>query len=300
MEDILRTPDERFAGLPDYPFEPHYVESLPGFEGLRMHYLDEGPADAAETFLCLHGQPSWSYLYRRMIPVFTAAGGRVVAPDMFGFGRSDKPAKDSVYTYHFHRDSLMRLIEHLDLKRVTLVCQDWGGLYGLTIVPDMAERFSRLIVMNTAIPVGESPGPGFDAWKAFNRSQPDLAVGKLIARGTPHLTPAEIAAYDAPYPDARYKGGVRRFPELVPVSHDMDGVHEGRRARHFWQHDWQGQSFMAIGMADPVLGPAAMNFLHGLIRHCPPPLEIADGGHFVQEWGEPIAKAALASFAAGK
>lgn len=296
--DVLRTPDDRFAGLPGYPFEPHYVEGLPGFAGLRMHYLDEGPRDATQTFLCLHGQPSWSYLYRRMIPVFTGAGGRVVAPDLFGFGRSDKPADDAAYTYHFHRDSLIRVIEHLDLTEVTLVCQDWGGLLGLTIVPDMAQRFSRLIVMNTAIPVGESPGPGFDAWKAFNRTQPDMAVGRLIGRGTPHLTPAEVAAYDAPYPDARYKGGVRRFPELVPVTPDMDGTQEGIRARAFWSNAWQGRSFMAIGMADPVLGPPAMRFLHGLIRNCPPPLEIEGGGHFVQEWGEQIAAAALAAFAA--
>ena len=295
--DILRTPDERFAGLPGYDFAPHYLDDLPGFAGLRMHYLDEGPADAAETFLCLHGQPTWSYLYRRMIPIFAASGARVVAPDMFGFGRSDKPADDGTYTYHFHRNSLMRFIERLDLRHVTLVCQDWGGLYGLTIVPDMAERFSRLIVMNTTIPAGESPGPGFDAWKAFNRSQPDLAIGRMIGRGTPHLTPAEIAAYDAPYPDARYKGGVRRFPELVPVSPEMDGVAEGLRARAFWSKDWRGKSFMAIGMADPVLGPPAMKVLHDLIRGCPAPLEIPGGGHFVQEWGEEIAQKALQSFA---
>lgn len=294
--DVLRTPEERFAGLPGYPFAPHYVEDLPGFAGLRMHYLDEGPGTSGQTFLCLHGQPSWSYLYRRMIPLFTDSGGRVVAPDLFGFGRSDKPADDAAYTYHFHRDSLIRFIERLDLRQVTLVCQDWGGLYGLTIVPEMADRFTRLIVMNTAIPVGESPGPGFDAWKAFNRSQPDMAVGRLIARGAAHLTPAEAAAYDAPYPDARYKGGVRRFPELVPVSPEMDGVAEGIRARAFWSNDWQGQSFMAIGMADPVLGPPAMRLLHGLIRNCPPPLEVEGGGHFVQEWGEPIARAALAQF----
>lgn len=295
--DILRTPDERFAGLPGFAFAPHYIDDLPGYQGLRMHYLDEGPAaDAAETFLCLHGQPTWCYLYRRMIPVFAEAG-RVVAPDMFGFGRSDKPADDSAYTYHFHRDSLIRFIERLDLCNVTLVCQDWGGLLGLTIVPDMAERFSRLIVMNTAIPVGESPGPGFDAWKAYNRSQPDLPIGRMIARGTPHLTPAEAAAYDAPYPDARYKGGVRRFPELVPVAPGMDGVAEGLRARDFWSRTWTGRSFMAVGMADPVLGPSAMTLLRGLIRGCPAPLEIAGGGHFVQEWGEEIARAALASFA---
>lgn len=302
MTEIMRTPDACFEDLPDYPFAPHYVDDLPGYEGIRVHHLDEagaaGGQESANTFLCLHGQPSWSYLYRKMIPVFTAAGGRVVAPDLIGFGKSDKPADDALYTYGFHRGMLMALIERLDLKKVTLVCQDWGGILGLGIVPDMAERFDRLIVMNTAIPVGESPGAGFDAWKAYNRSQPDMDVAALFARSDAGLTEAEAAAYGAPFPTQDYKAGVRRFPELVPVDPAMDGVAEGKRARAFFSEEWSGQSFMAVGLQDPVLGPGAMAFLQRTIRGCPAPMEVPEGGHFVQERGEPIARAALAHFAA--
>lgn len=304
MIDALRTPDECFRDLPGYPFAPRYVDNLPGYEGLRVHYLDEAGAaagpEAGEAFLCLHGQPSWSYLYRKMIPVFVEAGGRVVAPDLLGFGKSDKPVDESVYTFAFHREMLMAFIRALDLRRVTLVCQDWGGILGLSIVPDMAERFTRLIVMNTAIPAGEGAGPGFEAWKAYNRSQHDLDIAALFKRSDPAICDAEAAAYAAPYPDARYKAGVRRFPELVPVEPEMEGAAEGRRARAFWSRDWSGPSFMAIGMKDPVLGPPAMRALQRGIRGCPEPLEIAEGGHFVQEHGEQIARAALAHFAGAR
>jgi len=152
--EALRTPEERFRMLPMFPFKPHYLEDLPGFDGLRLHYLDEGPSDARDTLLCRHGEPTWSYLYRKMLPVFTAAGGRVVAPDLFGFGRSDKPVRDADYGFDFHRDTLLSLIERLDLRRITLVVQDWVGILGLTLPMDMPERFSRLLVMNTALPVG--------------------------------------------------------------------------------------------------------------------------------------------------
>ncbi len=294
--DAVRTPDERFASLPGYDFTPNYVDDLPGYEGLRVHYVDEGPKDATHTFLCLHGQPSWSYLYRKMAPVFLEAGGRVIAPDWLGFGKSDKPVEDAVYTFDFHRDMMMALIERLDLTNITLVCQDWGGLLGLTIPQDMPERFKRLIVMNTAIAVGQSPGEGFDNWKAFAASQPDMDVGALMKRGTPILSDAEAAAYGAPYPDVTYKAGVRRFPEMVMVSPEMDGVGISRRARQWWASEWDGESFMAVGMQDPVLGPNQMADLRATIKGCPTPMEIADGGHFVQEWGEPIARAALKAF----
>ena len=298
--ETLRIPDERFENLPGFDFAPHYIDTLKGYEGLRVHYLDEAGADggsqSGETFLCLHGQPSWCYLYRKMIPVFTAAGGRAIAPDLLGFGRSDKPTDDDRYTFHFHRDMLIAFIEALDLTNITLVCQDWGGLLGLTIVPDMAERFSRLIVMNTGIGTGQTPGPGFEAWKAFNRSQPDMDVAALFTRSDASLSAGEAAAYAAPFPDVNYKAGVRRFPELVPVAPDMDGVPEGKRAIRFWSQEWSGKSFMAIGMQDPVLGPPAMQSLAKLIKGCPEPMEVALGGHFVQEHGGPIAEAALAHF----
>jgi pimeloyl-ACP methyl ester carboxylesterase len=211
--EILRTLDPRFAGLPGFPFAPHYVADLPGFSGLRMHFLDEGPRDAADTFLCLHGQPTWSYLYRRMLPVFTGAGARVVAPDLFGFGRSDKPADEAWYTFTRHRDSLAAFVAQLDLRSVTLVVQDWGGLLGLTLPMDLSDRFDRLLVMNTTLGTGDVPlSEGFLAWRAWANKNPDMDIAKLMKRSCPHLSDAEAAAYAAPFPDATYKAGVRRFP----------------------------------------------------------------------------------------
>lgn len=227
-----------------------------------------------------------------------ASGARVVAPDLFGFGRSDKPVAQSIYTFDFHREYLLRLVERLDLANITLVVQDWGGLIGLTLPVDIgfAARLLRLIVMNTGLGLGESPGPGFDAWKSYALNTPDLPVGKIIARGTPHLTPVEIAAYDAPFPGPEYKAGAQVFPALVPVSPDMPGVDLGRKAAAFWREQWQGHTFMAVGAADPVLGVEPMARLARLINGCGDPLIIPDGGHFVQEWGEQIARAALAAF----
>jgi len=294
--EALRTPDDRFEGLPDWPYAPHYVDDLSGYEGLRVHYVDEGPQNAVRTYLCLHGQPTWSYLYRKMIPVFLDSGARVIAPDWLGFGRSDKPVADDVYTFHFHRSMMVELIQRLDLQQVTLVCQDWGGLLGLTIPPDMPDRFERLIVMNTTIATGESPSPGFDAWKVFSASQPDMDVAALMKRGTPVLTDAEAAAYGAPFPDATYKAGVRRFPEMVMVSPSMEGVKTARRAAEWWSREWHGDTFMAVGGADPVLGPPVMEKLRKLIKDCPEPMFIEEAGHFVQEWGAPVAKAALKAF----
>lgn len=294
--DVVRTPDERFENLPNWPYAPNYVEGLDGYEGIRVAYVDEGPADADRVFLCLHGEPSWSYLYRRMIPHFVGSGARVIAPDLIGFGRSDKPVKDNDYTFHFHRNMLLRFIEKLDLQNITLVCQDWGGLLGLTLPVDMKDRFKRLIVMNTAIATGMGAGKGFIAWRDYVANTPNLPIGRIIARGTPHLTEEEIAAYDAPFPDDTYKAGARRFPALVMTDPGMEGIETSKRAAAFWSNDWEGESFMAIGMQDPVLGPPAMQMLRGLIKGCPEPLEIADGGHFVQEWGDEIATAALKHF----
>lgn len=305
--EALRTPDDRFAKLAGWPFPPRYVEGLKGYEGLRMHYADEGPPDAQVTFLCIHGEPSWAYLFRKMIPVFTGAGHRAVAVDMFGFGRSDKPVDDNVYTYHFHRNALLAFVERLDLRNVCLVVQDWGGLLGLTLPLAAPQRYTRLIVMNTGLPAGEEAPEGFAMWRAYARSQPDLHVGDLMKRATPILTDAEMAAYDAPFPDQRYKGGVRRFPELVMLKEQgkpltplsAEGVETSLAARKFWSQDWAGESFMAVGMQDPVLGPPAMQFLRTMIKGCPEPMEVAEAGHFVQEWGGPIARAALTKFGIG-
>lgn len=290
----LRTPEENFIDLPGYPFVPHYREYR---AGLRMHYLDEGPV-TAPVALCLHGQPTWSYLYRKMVPAFVAAGMRVVAPDFFGFGRSDKPADEAAYTFDLHRDSVTSLIEALDLTRITLVCQDWGGLIGLTIPMDMQPRFERLLVMNTTLGTGDAPlTEGFQSWRAFSNSKPDMDIAGLMRRAVPTLSDAEAAAYAAPYPDVRYKAGVRRFPNLVPDRPDADGAALSRRARDFWSKQWGGKSFMAIGVKDPVLGPPVMEALRASIRNCPPALELADAGHFTQEAGAVIVEAAMKSFA---
>lgn len=299
--EFLRTPDERFSVLPGFPHVPNYLEGLEGYDGLRIHYVDEGPADAENVFLCLHGEPTWAYLYRKMIPVFLDAGARVVAPDHFGFGRSDKPVDDAVYSFDFHRNALLRFIERLDLHHITLVCQDWGGILGLTLPLEMPERFDRLLVMNSALPVGKSLGKGFDGWKTFAGLCRDLPVSALIAltsQGS-HMSPLDLLAYHAPFPDERYQAGVRRFPQLVPVEPGMDGVELCERARKFWANDWSGQSFMAVGMKDVVLGPDVMAELRSTIKGCPPPMEIEEGNHFVQEWGEPIARAAVKAFGIG-
>ncbi|MEO1658526.1 MAG: haloalkane dehalogenase [Pseudomonadota bacterium] len=307
----LRTPDERFTNLPGFPYQPTYHDDLPGYEGLRMAVIDEGPKDAP-VFLCLHGEPSWSYLYRKMIPHFLKAGGRCVAPDLYGFGRSDKPVRREDYTVTFHRNALLALVEKLDLQNVTLVVQDWGGILGLTLPLEAPERYKRLIVMNTALvtepeasavaadvfdrPEGSMPQTGFGAWHAFSQSKPSMECGKLIARGCgAELSPEEVAAYDAPFPDETYQAGALVFPTLVPWRTDMDGYAIHQRAVEFWAN-WEGESFMAVGEADPVLGPQTMELLRSRIKGCPEALIIKGGGHFVQERGDEIAPAALAAF----
>ena len=301
MPALLRTPEERFAGLPGWPYAPLFFEPADG--GPRMDYVDQGPRDAAVTALCLHGNPSWGYLYRHMVPVFTAAGLRVVVPDLIGCGRSDKPVDDGPgpnwHSFDHHRQSLVQLGEGLGLRNILLVVQDWGGLLGLTLPLAWPERFTRLLVMNTGLGTG-TVTEGFRQWRAYSNSQPDLAVGKLMKRSMPHLSDAEIAAYDAPFPDARHKAALRAFARMVPDADDAPGAAISREAALFWQQRWQGDSFMAIGMQDPVLGPPAMLALHRQIRGCPPPLEVAEGGHFLQEWGAPIARAALAHFQLGQ
>jgi len=297
MVDSLRTPDERFEDLPDFPFAPQYTDTLKGFEGLRLHYLDEGPSTAKDVFLCLHGEPTWSYLYRRMIPVFTRAGGRVVAPDFFGFGRSDKPIEDRVYDFDFHRNTLTAFIEYLDLNGITLVCQDWGGILGLTLPMIMPERFSRMVVMNTTLGSGDYTLPqGFLDWRTWAGKHPDMPTGRLLGKACPHLSPEECRAYDAPFPDVRHKAGVRRFPKMVPDHPDAPGARISRDARRWLREHWQGTSFMAIGLKDPVLGPPVMRVLKNHIRNCPAPMEVTEAGHFVPEWGAGVAENALAAF----
>jgi haloalkane dehalogenase len=294
--EFVRTPDEAFEHLHGYPFAPNYLKDLPGYEGLRGHYVDEGPRDVERTFLCLHGEPTWSYLYRKMIPVFLETGARVVAPDFLGFGRSDKPVDDAVYSFDFHRNYLKAFIETLDLNNITLVCQDWGGLLGLTLPMEYPERFSRMIVMNTTLAVGKGSSEGFAKWKAYVAANPDLDVVALMQRTTPVLSESEAAAYGAPFPNKESKAGVRRFPEMVMIEPGMDGIEISKQAADFLKNSWQGECFMAVGASDPVLGLPAMEKLHAGIFGASELMVIEEAGHFVQEWGDPVARAALEYF----
>lgn len=295
MIKALRTPDERFENLPGYDFKPNYIKTLKGYEDLRLHYLDEGDKNSDEVFLCLHGEPSWSYLYRKMIPVFTKAGGRVIAPDLLGFGKSDKPVNEDDYTFDFHRNYLIALIEELDLKNVTLVCQDWGGILGLTIPMEMPERFKRLLIMNTALLSGHV-NDAFIEWKADIDQDPDVEVSRIMKAYGPVVPESDAFAYDAPFPSVDYKAGVRKFPALVATSPDFPGVDTSMKAAEFWSKDWNGETFMAIGMKDKMLGPEVMSYMQDMIKGCPEPMEVPDAGHFVQEYGEEIAQNALKSF----
>ncbi|MFW9872877.1 MAG: haloalkane dehalogenase [Candidatus Thorarchaeota archaeon] len=297
MIEFLRTPEERFKDIPDFPYKPHYIEDLKGYEDLRMCYYDEGPMNSNEIFLCLHGEPTWSFLYRKMIPVFLEGGYRIVAPDFFGFGRSDKPVKDGIYTFDFHRNSLIEFIKMLDLDNLTLVGQDWGGIFGLTLPMEFPSKFKRLLLMNTILGTGDFEiSNGFKAFRTFMSRTPDVDAGRLIRSVTQHLLSEEVAAYDAPFLNIKYKAGVRTFPQLVPTSYDAPGAEICRKARDWYQKEWAGECFMAIGMVDPVLGPPMMEILRGMIPGCLEPLEIQEAGHFVQEWGDSVAKKALKAF----
>jgi tRNA(adenine34) deaminase len=247
--------------------------------------------------LCLHGNPAWSYLYRKMIPVFLAQGHRVVAPDLPGFGKSDKPKKDAAHSFSWHREILLQFIDRLDLQDIVLVVQDWGGLLGLTLPMAAPRRFRGLLVMNTMLGTGDAPlSPGFLAWREMCARNPDFSVGRLFARGNPQMDPAESAAYDAPFPDRGHRAALRAFPCMVPESEDSDGAAISREARDFWRDRWTGRSLMAIGAQDPVLGTPVMEQLRLAIRGCPEPMVLEQAGHFVPEHGEPVARRAVGYF----
>ena len=304
--DALRTPDAAFDDLPGYPWPPHYVSNLPALEGLRLHFLDEGEAEVAieafgqTTYLCLHGNPAWSYLYRKMIPTFLESGARVVAPDLIGFGKSDKPKKDAFHTFTWHRQVLIELIERLDLQNIVLVVQDWGGILGLTLPLEFykkSSRFKGLLVMNTALGTGDAPlTQGFQDWREMCRKNPEFKIDKLFARGNPQMSPAECAAYMAPFPEKGFRAATRAFPPMVPEVPQADGAEVSRKARDFWENDWDGPTLMAVGAQDPVLGLEAMRGLQKLINGCPEPMVLEEAGHFVQEHGEEIAKLAVHVF----
>jgi haloalkane dehalogenase len=327
--EFVRTPDERFRDLPGWPYAPRYA-SVPDGEGgwLRMHCVDEGPR-AAPPILCLHGQPTWSYLYRKMIPVFVAAGQRVVAPDLVGFGRSDKPTRVSDYSYARHVAWLRAFVESLDLRGITLICQDWGGLVGLRVLAELPERFARVITSNTGLPdakgipeaaapalralyaglpvpqtmlevmkgfagAGEGGAPPFMYWQKHCAESPQFAPEAVMRAMCPKLGVAEIAAYAAPFPDERFRAGARRFPTLVPILPDDVAIPDNRRA---WEalRRFAKPFLTAFTDGDPVTAGLEARFQEEVPgAKGQPHTTIRGAGHFVQEdAGDELARIAL-------
>jgi haloalkane dehalogenase len=285
--EALRTPDDRFADLPGYPFAPHYTE-VPCGDGsgtLRVHHVDEGPKDASETVLLMHGEPSWSYLYRTMIPVVTDAGFRAVAPDLVGFGRSDKPAARDDYTYQRHVDWMTAWLEAVDLSGITLVCQDWGGLIGMRLAAEQEPRFARVVAANTFLPTGDQkPGEAFLNWRRFSQEVEDFAVGTIVNFGcTTDLAPEVVAAYDAPFPDDSFKAGARQFPTLVPITPD-DPASEPNRAAWRVLEQWKKPFLTAFSDQDPVTGGGDRPLQQRIPGAAGQPhTTTVGGGHFLQE-----------------
>jgi len=288
VSEHLRTPDHRFESLPDYDFAANYVD----IDGLRMHYVDEGPRDGAIVLL-LHGEPSWSYLYRHMIPPLRDAGHRVIAPDLVGFGKSDKPTNKSAYSYAGHVAWMTAFIEALDLKGISLFCQDWGSLIGLRVAAENEERFARIALGNGALPTGDQAVPSaFKIWKTFALFSPWFPIGRILQMGTvKELSKAEVAAYDAPFPSARYKAGARMFPKLVPVSPDDPARDENLAAWEIYKQ-WTKPFLTTFSNRDPIMRggekvwqatvPGAEGQEHTIIKNA---------GHFLQEdKGEELAE----------
>ncbi|MDC8753963.1 haloalkane dehalogenase [Erythrobacter sp. sf7] len=281
--EILRTPDAAFAGIDDFPFEPHYLDIVDARTGqpLRIHYIDEGPREG-RIVLMMHGEPSWSYLYRHMIGPLAAAGYRVLAPDLIGFGKSDKPAAKSDYTYARHVGWMRQWIEALELGGITLACQDWGSLIGLRLVAAMPERFAGVVLSNGGLPEGGPAPRAFAIWRAFSQWSPFFPIGKIIAKGTKRgLSDAEIAAYDAPFPDARYKAGARIFPSLVPFAGNL-AVPDQREAWKVFE-TWDKPFLCAFSDGDPITRGGESRFIGRVPGTAGQPHRTLSGGHFIQE-----------------
>jgi haloalkane dehalogenase len=278
--NVLRTPEERFAEFEGFAFAPNYAN----VDGLRMHYVDAGPREASPVVL-LHGEPSWCYLYRKMIPILAEAGHRVIAPDLIGFGRSDKPADRSAHTYARHV-AWMRalLLDHLDLVDITLFVQDWGGLIGLRVAAQEPDRFARIVAANTFLPVGRETSEAFEKWQRFSQEVPEFPVGAVLQRGTVVDLPGDVlAAYEAPFPDESYKAGPRALPAMVPTAPDDPEAQANRTA---WRvlSGWEKPFLTLFGAEDPITAGAENVFQQRIPGASGQPHHVfPDTGHFLQE-----------------
>lgn len=293
-DDALRTPDAAFVDLPGYPWAPRYASDWPSLQGLRLHYLDEGPVDAPLTWLCLHGDPTWSYLYRHMLPVFLAAGHRVVAPDLIGFGKSDKPKKTGFHRLDTHRAILLDLLQRCDLQRTVLVVQGGAGPLGLSLPMAAPQRFAGALLMNTWLDTG-ALAQGWRDWRAFNARKPLYGLGRLLARACPGLSAEEAAAYDAPFPGAGHRAALRAFAALDAQACAAAAA-TTRAAHDFWRDDWQGRTLAYAGAQDPVAGLPAMQALVAGMRGCAPLRTLPFAGHFVPEHSADVALQAVEYF----
>lgn len=280
---VVRTPDERFAGIADFPFAQHYAEIADAQSGtrLRVHFVDEGPRDAP-VVLMMHGEPTWSYLYRHMIAPVVATGLRVVAPDLIGFGRSDKPLRKTDYSYARHVAWMRQWIEALDLRNITLACQDWGSLIGLRLVAEMPDRFNGVVLSNGGLPAGQDAPRAFAIWRAFSKWSPVFPIGRIIAKGTVRtLSEAEIAAYDAPFPDGRHKAGARIFPSFVPLGPNV-AIPDQHRA---WQvlERWEKPFLCCFSDRDPITRGGDALFVGRVPGTAGQKHRPLRGGHFIQE-----------------
>jgi haloalkane dehalogenase len=286
--ETLRTPDQRFANLPGYAFAPHYLE----VDEIRIHYVDEGTRKASPV-LMMHGEPSWSYLYRKMIPIIVGAGYRAIAPDLVGFGRSDKPAYRENYTYQRHVDWMRGFLRQLDLRGTTLVCQDWGGLIGLRLAAEDEKRFARIVAANTFLPTGDTDlGDAFRAWQKYSQEVPEFPVGTIVQGGcTTTLSPEVVAAYEAPFPDESFKAGARQFPALVPSRADDPASGPNRKAWEVFRR-WQKPFLTAFSDSDPITGGADRVLQESIPgAEGQPHTTITGAGHFLQEdKGEELAQ----------
>ncbi|MFN4003640.1 MAG: tRNA adenosine(34) deaminase TadA [Hylemonella sp.] len=294
-EDAVRTAEARFAALGDYPWAPHYLQDLPALAGLRLHYLDEGPRDAPWTWLCLHGHPGWSYAFRAMLPVWLAAGHRVVAPDLIGYGKSDKPKKETIHRYGWHRQILLELVQRLDLQRIVLVGQDWGGALGLSLPMAAPGRYRGLVLINAWLATGDvCEAPALQQWCEKHARLADGGSGRLLAQSQPGLSAAELAAYRAPFPDAGHQAALRAFAAQLRTESDSEALALGHQARAFWQsHRGDLPALLVAAQQDPWFDEPALQALRQTLGPGAEVLRIPQGGHFLGDWASEVAAAAL-------